>query len=236
MLRITGCPTTEAIGELVLEPGGSIAIIGPNGSGKTSLLRFVALGRAPHPIDMCKVYVGSEILDSRDPSVRARLGIHYIPSERLVFPELTVEENIKLGMVAGNVPRSERKKILEEMYTLLPIMAQRRNQLAGTLSGGEQKILSIARALSARARILLIDEPSAGLAPKAIDIIYDLFKKLRSRGVSMIIAEQSIVPLVRNQDAVDTVYVTHNRRLLAAYKPKDLLGIDVIRSYFGLRG
>ncbi|GAY25092.1 branched-chain amino acid ABC transporter ATP-binding protein [Desulfurococcaceae archaeon AG1] len=236
MLRIAGCPTTEAIGELVLEPGGSIAIIGPNGSGKTSLLRFVALGTAPYPIDMCKVYVGAKILDSRDPSERARLGIHYIPSERLVFPELTVEENIKLGMVAGNIPRSERRKILEEIYTLLPIMAQRRNQLAGTLSGGEQKILSIARALSARARILLIDEPSAGLAPKAIDTIYDLFKKLRSRGVSIIIAEQSVVPFVRNQDAVDTVYVAHNRRILAAYKPKDLLGVDVIRNYFGLKG
>ncbi len=235
MLRITGCPTTEAIGELRLETGRSIAIVGPNGSGKTSLLRFIALGVAPPPIDLCKAYLGSTMLSNIEHSGRARLGIHYIPSERLVFPELTVEENIKLGMVAGNVPRSERAKILKEIYSLFPRIAERRKQLAGTLSGGEQKMLSITRVLSARAKILLIDEPSAGLAPKMIDIIYGVFEQLRSRGVSMIIAEQSIVPIIRNQGSVDLVYVMHSRRILAAYEPKDLLVGDVVKKYFGLR-
>lgn len=235
LLIIRGCPAVEAVGELALGDGESVFLVGPNGSGKTSLLRFIAYGDAPYPIKQCSLSIdGSLLRESGEPGLSRRL-IQYIPSERMVFPELTVEENIKLGIMAGGIPRGEREKILEEIYGLFPIFASRRRQLAGTLSGGEQKMLSIARALAARARILLVDEPSAGLAPKAIDAIYSIFRDLRARGVSLLVAEQSLWPIIRNIDSVDTVYVIHNMRIVARQSPSDIMGSDIAKKYFGLR-
>lgn len=235
LLSIRGCPSVESVGELALGEGETVFLVGPNGSGKTSLLRFIAFGDAPHPINRCSLSIDESLL--RDPGGLGlfRRLIQYIPSERMVFPELTVEENIKLGIMVGGIPRNERDKILEEIYELFPIFASRRRQLAGTLSGGEQKMLSIARALAAKARILLVDEPSAGLAPKAIDTIYSIFRDLRSRGVSLLVAEQSLWPIIKNIDIVDTVYVIHNMRIVARQGPGDVIGSDIAIKYFGLR-
>jgi len=139
-------------------------------------------------------------------------------------------------MLAGGIPRSERGSMFEEIYSMFPLLRARRSQLAGTLSGGEQKILSIARAFSSRARVLLIDEPSAGLAPKAIDMVYEVFKRLRSRGMTLVIAEQSLWPLIRNIDVIDTVYIISDMKIVSSQKPKDLLESDIAKMYFGLRG
>jgi branched-chain amino acid transport system ATP-binding protein len=236
IIHLYGCPTTEIIGGLTITEGASIALIGPNGAGKTSILRYIAFGRAPYPINTCKGTAGGFPIEKPRDSVRNITRIYYIPSERLVFPELTVEENIKLGMLAGGIPRSERGSMFEEIYSMFPLLRARRSQLAGTLSGGEQKILSIARAFSSRARVLLIDEPSAGLAPKAIDMVYEVFKRLRSRGMTLVIAEQSLWPLIRNIDVIDTVYIISDMKIVSSQKPKDLLESDIAKMYFGLRG
>jgi len=235
-IHIHGCPTTEAVGSLTVYEGGSAALIGPNGSGKTSILRYIASGRAPYPINMCRGSVGGEPVESIAGGGRRRAGVYYIPSERMVFPELTVEENLKLGLLAGGVPRAERGVMIEEIYSMFPLLRDRRKQLAGTLSGGEQKILSIARALASRARILLVDEPSAGLAPKAIDMVYSVFKALRHRGITLLIAEQSLWPLVRNVDAVDAIYVVTNMKIVSRQSPREILESDIAKKYFGLRG
>ncbi len=236
VIHLYGCPTTEIIGSFTVAEGASVALIGPNGSGKTSILRYIAYGRAPYPINTCRGAVSGFPIEKLRESRGGVAGIYYIPSERLVFPELTVEENIKLGILAGDIPRSERRSILEEIYSIFPLLKARKNQLAGTLSGGEQKILSIARALSSRARVLLIDEPSAGLAPKAIDMVYKVFSNLKSRGITLIIAEQSLWPLIRNIDAIDVIYIVNNMKIVSSQNPKQLLESDIAKIYFGLRG
>jgi len=235
LFSIRGCPVVEAVGELALGEGEAVFLVGPNGSGKTSLLRFIAFGDAPYPINQCSLSIDGNLLINPGGLGLFRRHIQYIPSERMVFPDLTVEENIKLGIMTGGIPRNERDKILGEIYGLFPIFASRRRQLAGTLSGGEQKMLSIARALAARARILLVDEPSAGLAPKAIDTIYSIFRDLRAKGVSLLVAEQSLWPIIRNIDSVDTIYVIHNMRIVNRQSPGDIMGSDIARKYFGLR-
>jgi len=235
-IHIYGCPALEAVGSLTVYEGGSAALIGPNGSGKSTILRYIASGRAPQPLNMCRGTVGGEPIESLAEGGRHRAGVYYIPSERMVFPELTVEENLKLGILAGDVPRGERGRVIEEIYSMFPLLRDRRKQLAGTLSGGEQKILSIARAMASRARILLVDEPSAGLAPKAIDMIYGVFKTLRSRGITMVIAEQSLWPLVRNIETVDAIYVVSNMKVVSRQSPGEILKSDIARKYFGLRG
>lgn len=236
LISVCGCPATEAVGCFEAFEGASVALVGPNGSGKSSLLRLIMTGQAPHPLDTCRVSICGRSLENAGPHERASAGVGYVPSERAVFPELSVEENIKLGLLAAGVPRGERGRAIEEIYRVFPLLRQRRKQLAGTLSGGEQKILSIARATAARPRILLVDEPSAGLSPKAVDAVYGIFKDLRSRGVAVVIAEQGVWPLTRNRGSVDVCYIMHNKRILARIGPEELETEDVKARYFGLRG
>lgn len=234
-IHIYGCPTTEAIESFAVARGSSVALIGPNGSGKTSLLRYIAFGRAPYPVNLCRGTVNGIPIEMMENSGRGATRVSYIPSEKMVFPELTVEENIKIGMIAGGIPRADRRSVLEEIYNMFPLLKSRRNQLAGTLSGGEQKILSIARALSTRAEILLVDEPSAGLSPKAIDMVYEIFRSLRSRGITLVIAEQSIWPLVRNIGVIDSIYIISDMKIVSSQRPEELLTSDIARKYFGLK-
>ena len=170
---------------------GEIAgIFGLNGAGKSVTMKSLA-GLVP-------LWSGSVHLAGRDitrlsPEDRVGLGVGNIPQGRQVFPELTVEENLRLG--AYRLRRRNRGRyrgLLEEMYTRFPVLGSRRKQAAGTMSGGEQASLSIARALMSEPRLLLVDEPSAGLAPKIVEEVFDVLSELNREGLTILLVEQNV--------------------------------------------
>jgi branched-chain amino acid transport system ATP-binding protein len=170
-------------------PGEVVAIVGPNGAGKTSTLKAIA---GAHP-----VFQGDIVFDGRSvrglaPESRAKLGLSLVPEGRHIFTSLTVEENL----IVGTAARSSRREIGADIDRLLgyfPILRQRFRHVAKGLSGGEQQQLAICRALMARPRLLLLDEPSLGLAPQMIDLVYDIIIDLKkSEGVTILLVEQSL--------------------------------------------
>ena len=163
-------------------------MLGPNGAGKTTTM-FTLAG-------ILKADSGSVILDGDDVTdlsaakVVSR-GIALVPENRLVFPRMSVEENLQAGAFSRKLQARELATDIDRMYQQFPRLAERRNQLAGTLSGGEQQMLAIARGLMARPRILLMDEPSVGLAPLIVEEIFDLIRELNSQGVTIFLVEQN---------------------------------------------
>jgi len=167
------------------------AVLGANGAGKTTLLRAIS--------GMIKPRRGRVLLDGADqtgrsPEQMVRAGVAHVPEGQGVIPELTVEENLRVGMMAWppRSPRAERAAALDEAYERFRPLAERRRKLAATLSGGERQMLVIARALLARPRVLLLDEPSLGLAPKIMAQVMDLVVRLsREHGITIILVEQN---------------------------------------------
>jgi len=171
-----------------LARGGALAVLGPNGSGKSSLAAAIA-GRVT-PV------AGKIELDGRDvtglPSHRvSRAGIAFVPEERAIFPNLTVIDNLKATLRYA-VPRAERGPALDRALDLFPVLAQRRRQPAGTLSGGEQQMLALARVLAAPPKLLIADEMSLGLAPMMVDLVFDSLARARSEGVTVLLIEQYV--------------------------------------------
>jgi branched-chain amino acid transport system ATP-binding protein len=171
-----------------LHPGGALAILGRNGAGKSSL--GAAIGGA------VPVAAGHIRFDGRDITpLRAhrvgRLGIAHVPEERAIFPHLSVHENLRLR-IRHAVPRRERSAALERAFDFFPVLKERRRQHAGTLSGGEQQMLSLARVLTAPPRLLIADEMSLGLAPKLVDLVFESLTKARAEGVTVVLIEQYV--------------------------------------------
>ncbi len=213
---------------LTVNPGETVAIIGPNGAGKTSLLRSIA-GLLP-PVRGTVTYSGVRI-DGRAPHEIVAQGLALVAEGRRLFQSMTVLENLELG---AYVPRArvERRQTLEEILTLLPFLRERRRQLAGTLSGGEQQMLAIARALMGRPRMLLLDEPSMGLAPIMVDNVFEAIATIVSRGVTVLLVEQSAF---RALEQADRAYMLREGRIVAHGLPQALLGEDDFRrTYIGL--
>lgn len=228
MLKVTNCSFTANF-EFEIE-GGISMIIGPNGAGKTTFLKTIS-GRIKPPL--CKVILDGEDISHLPTSEIIRKGIVLVPSGKANFPDLTVEENLRLGMYVGKV--KTKKEIFEGIYSLFPVLKERRNQIAGTLSGGEQKMLAIARGLAANPKILLLDEPSFGLAPKVIESIYESFKKIKDEGTSIIISEQGISVALDFKDIIDQVYFIINHKFTFKGRIDELEKIeDVRRVYFGV--
>jgi branched-chain amino acid transport system ATP-binding protein len=169
---------------LAMRPGSIVTVIGANGAGKTTLLNAV-MGVIPS--------TGTILYDEapvpRSVEARVAAGLCLVPEKRELFSSMTVEDNIELG---GFLRRaSERAETREEVYTRFPRLAERRKQLAGTLSGGERQMLALARALMSRPRLLLLDEPSLGLAPKIVADILNIVSELRKTGVAILLVEQN---------------------------------------------
>ncbi len=176
---------------LRVAPGAWVAVIGANGAGKTSLLRAI-VGLIPHR--------GRTRLDGQDISTlpaweRQRRGFGYVPEGRQVFPGMTVEENLRVG--AFIKPETEVRQGLETAYTLFPRLADRRRQLASSLSGGEQQMLALARALMARPRLLLIDEISWGLMPLLVHQVFRYLEELHREGIAILQVEQNAREVLR---------------------------------------
>ncbi len=186
--------------DMSVQAGEAVGVIGPNGAGKTTLMRVISGLIRPH--------AGSITFDGRSiggkpPHQVVAAGIAHVPENRRLFPRLSVEENLKIGAFVP-AARAQLASRLAAMYELFPPLRARRNQLAGTLSGGEQQMCAIARALMSGPKLLLMDEPSAGLAPLVVDQVFDLVQRIRREGLTVLIVEQNVQGVL---DVVDRAYL-----------------------------
>jgi branched-chain amino acid transport system ATP-binding protein len=209
--------------------GQFVAIVGPNGAGKTTLFKAIS-GTVPP--------AGGKILfDGRDllavpPPQRAHLGIAHVPEGRQVFASLTVLENLEMGAYAER-GRAEWRRNLDRIFTLFPVLAERRNQMAGTLSGGEQQMVAIGRGMASAPRLLLLDEPSMGLAPAIADLIFDRIAALhREDGLTILLVEQRVAEAL---ESCDYGYVLETGRVVLEGTHCALMADDrVRRAYLGM--
>jgi branched-chain amino acid transport system ATP-binding protein len=234
MLRLenvsAGYGSFQALFGVSLEVNGgeSVAVIGPNGAGKTTLLRVISklLPASAGTVSM----EGRPLSDVPAHQVIAR-GIAQVPENRRLFPKLTVEENLKMG---GFLPaaRARYAERLEFVYSLFPRMKERRDQAAGTLSGGEQQMCAIGRALMSGPKLLLLDEPSAGLAPVVVQAIFGLVRRICAEGYTVLIVEQNIRQVLK---VVDRAYLLETGRIKTSGAAAALLESEEIRkAYLGL--
>lgn len=214
--------------DLEVSDGEVVALLGPNGAGKSSTLRAL-VGLTPCSAD--RMELGGVNLRGARIEARVRLGMALAPEGRQVFDGLTVAENLRLGGAISD--RDAAHEIETEVAQLFPILQERRNQLAGTLSGGQQQQLAIARALMSRPRLLLLDEPSLGLAPRIVDDIFELIATLRDRGMTIILVEQNVS---RALDVANRGYVLESGRLVLSGPVSELRAAEdqLVGAYLGL--
>ncbi|HSC90429.1 MAG TPA: ABC transporter ATP-binding protein [Gaiellaceae bacterium] len=214
--------TVAAVRDLSLEvaEGEIVGLIGPNGAGKSTTLHAI-VGLVPTAGGDVRV-AGSSIR-GRSPEDVARSGIGLVPEGRRVFPDFSVEENLRLGLAARG--RDGADAALAEVYDRFPVLAEHRRRPAGALSGGQQQQLAIGRALVAGPRLLLLDEPSLGLAPTVVDLVFDLLAGIRDRGVTILLVEQRAQ---RTVAFADRTYVIANGALRATLGPADADATDTL--------
>ena len=174
---------------LRVEAGQSVALLGRNGAGKSTILKLIAGVLRPATGE---VRWEGEVVNDLTPEQRIRRGIVLVPEGRGVFPDLTVDENIRVGAYWRRPGKAELDHLLGETYDLLPELAARRRQRAGSLSGGEQQMLAIGRGLMGSPKLLLLDEPSLGLAPLVVQTLYELLGRLVAQGVAIVVVEQYV--------------------------------------------
>jgi branched-chain amino acid transport system ATP-binding protein len=170
--------------------GEAVALLGANGAGKTSLLRAAS---GLEPATAGRVLLDGEDITALRADERARRGLAHVPERRRIFPGLSVEENLRVGATAWARWRSPLASDLERVYGLMPRLAERRRQAGWSLSGGEQQMLALGRALMARPRVLLLDEPSLGLAPRLAEDVYVQLRRIASEGSTVLLVEQNTV-------------------------------------------
>ncbi len=213
---------------LEVQAGESVAVIGPNGAGKTTLLRAIS--------KLIDTTGGTLSMEGRRydhvPSHEViALGIAQVPEGRRLFPRLTVEDNLKMGAFLPGA-RARFAQRLEFVYSLFPRMKERRLQLAGTMSGGEQQMCAIGRALMSGPKLLLLDEPSAGLAPVIVQAIFEVVRKMSAEGYTVLIVEQNIRQVLK---VVDRAYLLETGRIRQSGPAGELLESEEIRkAYLGV--
>jgi branched-chain amino acid transport system ATP-binding protein len=198
--------------------------MGRNGVGKTTTLKSIAgLLTRTHG----RILLEDADLSGMSPHVRARRGLGYVPEAQAVFPEMTVEENIRIGALIQS--RANQAQCLDAAYDLFPILSERRRQLAGTLSGGQQKMLALARGLCLRPRLLLVDEPSEGLMPVNVELIAQALKKATQEGVSILVVDASF-DLVRT--ACARMYAMDRGVLVGMYRPAEFSSPEMLAATY----
>jgi len=212
---------------LSLDRGEIVAIVGGNGNGKSTTLRAIAgLNR----LDAGRIALGDRDVSNIAAHDRVRLGLSLVPEGRRLFPRLTVERNLELGAFT----RSDSAEIAEsqnQIYALFPVLKNRRLQLAGTMSGGEQQMLAIGRGLMARPQLLLLDEPSWGIAPKLVTKILDTIQEINATGVSILLVEQNVK---RALAIAHRAYVIQTGRMVLEGSGQDLLDSELVKkAYLG---
>jgi branched-chain amino acid transport system ATP-binding protein len=198
---------------LQVDRGEIVGLIGPNGAGKSSTLHAIMGLIRPAAGD---TRLRGRSIIGRSPEAVARQGMALVPEGRRIFAELSVEENLRLGL-AGRRTRADPTADLGRVYELFPIVAEFRKRQAGALSGGQQQQLAIARALVADPEVLLLDEPSLGLAPQMVDLVFDALREIRDRGIAILLVEQRAQ---RTVALADRSYVLSNGRLRLTLGPE----------------
>ena len=209
--------------DLGVRPNRITVLVGPNGAGKSTLLRALA-GLLPH---RGTVKLDDRLLPPLDTAAAVRAGLVLVAEGRHLFPQMTVWDNLELG--GWSLPADERAARVERALSLFPRLVERRRQLAGSMSGGEQQMVAVARALVARPRLLMLDEPSLGLAPRLVDEVFAIVRRIREEGVTVLLIEQN----VRKALAIgDDAHVLERGRLAASGPASELLRSDVIRAAY----
>lgn len=226
---VCGYGRMQVLDNVSLEIGAeSVGLFGPNGAGKTTLISAV--------MGMIKPWKGNiefegEKLIGKETFHMARLGIALVPQERELFPWMSVEDNLTLG--AAYIPHAKDKapEQMEKVFEVFPILKERRRQLAGTMSGGQQRMLAIARALMSQPKLLILDEPSLGLQPSIVAEVFEVLKELK-KNVSVLVTEQNVRESLR---AIDRGYVLENGKIVLEDSAKGLkTNPYVLKSYLGL--
>jgi branched-chain amino acid transport system ATP-binding protein len=213
---------------LEVRAGEAIAVVGPNGAGKTTLLRVVSGVIAPRAGDLV---FEDQSLTGRPAHEVVAHGIAHVPEGRRLFPGLTVADNLKMGAFLPAARRRYRES-LARVYALFPILAERQRQRAGSLSGGEQQMLAIGRALMSRPRLILLDEPSMGLAPVMVLRLFDLIRRVREEGYTILVVEQNVRQVLK---LVDRAYLLEVGRIKVEGRADELSEQDFVRkAYVGL--
>lgn len=214
---------------LRLEEGEAVALIGPNGAGKTSVLRgILGLAKASG-----RVALGGREMPFRSPEVLLGVGLVLVPEGRALFPGLSVEDHLLLGGFTRFKRGEGIGEDLERVYALFPRLEERRRQLAGTLSGGEQQMLALGRALMTRPRVLFLDEPSLGLAPLMVREIYRVLEELKRGGTTLLVVEQNVRMAL---SLADRAYVMEAGEMVLEGKAQDLLhDPKVVEAYLGIK-
>ena len=208
--------------------GETVAIVGPNGAGKTTVMRVISGLVRPREGE---IIFSGERLGGRAAHEIVGRGIAHVPEGRRIFPFLTVAENLQMGAFLPSARRGFRQS-LEQVYTLFPILAERSRQRAGSLSGGEQQMLAIGRALMSRPKLILLDEPSMGLAPVMVLRLFDLIRRVRQEGYTILIVEQNVRQVLR---LADRAYLLDAGRLKMEGRADELSEQEFVRkAYVGL--
>ncbi len=234
MLNVSGVSagygSFQALFDVSLEvnAGETVAVIGPNGAGKTTLLRVVS-----KLIDATAGEITMEARRLNDVPSHAVIGygIAHVPENRRLFPRLSVEDNLRMGAYVPSA-RAKFTERLDTMYALFPRLKERRSQLAGTLSGGEQQMCAIGRALMSGPKLLLLDEPSAGLAPVVVQSIFEVVRKMSAEGYTVLIVEQNVRQVLK---IAHRAYLLETGRIKLSGRSDELLENDAIKkAYLGL--
>ena len=205
-----------------------LVLVGANGAGKSTTLKTISslLRPASGTIEFNGVR-----LDQLPPNKIIEQGIVHVPEGRRLFPEMSVEENLIMGSLFGE-SKTKRNETMEYVYSLFPRLQERRKQLAGTLSGGEQQMLAVGRGLMSRPKLMMFDEPSLGLAPILVQNIFDLIKKINQEGVTILLVEQNVTQTLA---MCDRAYVLENGRNVLEGTGKELMANDHVRAvYLGI--
>jgi branched-chain amino acid transport system ATP-binding protein len=211
---------------LTVAPGETLAILGANGAGKTSLLRAIT---GLEPVRSGTVRLDGQDVTGARPHRIARQRVAHVPDNRGLFPTLTVAENLRMGLYgAGREAAGDAAR--EEVFDLFPILRERVDQPTGTMSGGQQQMLTIARALVQDPRLLLIDEMSMGLAPAIVDELFAIIRRLKERGIAVVLVEQFVGQAL---GVADSVVVLEQGRVVASGTPDELAGNDLAAAYLG---
>ncbi|MDO4476019.1 MAG: ABC transporter ATP-binding protein [Lachnospiraceae bacterium] len=214
---------------LSVEEGAIVALIGANGAGKTTLLNALT---GVVPVKDGKIFLrGEDVTNMKSHHIAARKVAH-VPEGRHIFAELTIEENLRIGAYTLHKDKAKIESLIEQNYELFPILAERRRQQGGTLSGGEQQMLAIARGLMMEPDVVLLDEPSLGIAPIVVESIFEFIVKINKMGKTIFLVEQNANLAL---ETASYVYVLENGRIVNENKSEILLQDDSIRkAYLGI--
>jgi branched-chain amino acid transport system ATP-binding protein len=223
-VRYSGLPVLQGV-SLQVNQGETVSVLGANGAGKSTLLRAV-MG-TQHAFEGRILFKSREIQNLNTEAI-VRLGIVCVPEEKMLFGPLSVEDNLFLGAYVLD-DHQQVQQNLEFVYNLFPKLKERQKQPASTLSGGEQQMVAIGRGLMSRPQILMLDEPSLGLAPLLVDEVLDTVRKLKEEGITILLVEQNVHEAL---DLADRGYVLQTGRIVGEGSGEELLGSDIFREAF----